>query len=98
MSMQRIRNYGSFLQAYGLKGMIESLGHEVEFVDYTVGQPVIGQNGKASYRKESSLKKMARKVYYDLKMLNPSERKFLLMRKAKIQQMDNYEKISNQEI
>lgn len=34
MSMQRIINYGSFLQAYGLKSTIESMGHSVEFVDY----------------------------------------------------------------
>ena len=36
LSMQRIVNYGSFLQAYGLKKEIEKLGQEVEFVDYTV--------------------------------------------------------------
>ena len=41
MSMQRIANYGSFLQAYALKQLIESLGHKVEFVDYHVGLPVI---------------------------------------------------------
>ena len=34
MSMQRIHNYGSFLQAYGLKKTIESLEHDVCFVDY----------------------------------------------------------------
>ena len=34
MSMQRIVNHGSFMQAYGLKSMIESLGHDVKFVDY----------------------------------------------------------------
>lgn len=34
MSMQRIHNYGSFLQAYGLKKVLESLGHNVQFVDY----------------------------------------------------------------
>lgn len=34
ISMQRVRNYGSYLQAYGLKKMIESLGHQVVFVDY----------------------------------------------------------------
>ena len=39
--MQRIRNYGSFLQAYGLKRMIESLGHKVVFIDYKAGTPVI---------------------------------------------------------
>lgn len=42
MSMQRICNYGSFLQAYCLKKMIESLGHQVEFVDYKPGKPVLG--------------------------------------------------------
>lgn len=36
MSMQRIKNYGSFLQAYALKKIIEELGHQVEFVDYHV--------------------------------------------------------------
>lgn len=41
LSMQRIKNYGSFLQAYALKRMIESFGHQVEFVDYHVGEPII---------------------------------------------------------
>lgn len=40
MSMQRIINYGSFLQAYGLKKTIESLGHTVEFVDYEINPPI----------------------------------------------------------
>ena len=34
LSMQRIVNYGSFMQAYSLKKMVESLGHRVVFVDY----------------------------------------------------------------
>lgn len=38
ISMQRVCNNGSFLQAYGLKKMIESLGHEVIFVDYHIGR------------------------------------------------------------
>lgn len=33
LSMQRVQNYGSFLQAYALKRMLESLGHQVCFVD-----------------------------------------------------------------
>lgn len=41
MSMQRIANYGSFLQAYALKQLIEELDCKVEFVDYHVGAPVI---------------------------------------------------------
>lgn len=44
MSMQRIANYGSFLQAYALKQLIEELGCKVEFVDYHVGAPVIMEN------------------------------------------------------
>ena len=40
MSMQRIANYGSFLQAYALKQLIEKLGHTVEFVDYHLGTPI----------------------------------------------------------
>lgn len=47
MSMQRIINYGSFLQAYGLKSVLEELGHEVCFVDYHVGRPLAA--GKERY-------------------------------------------------
>ena len=36
LSMHRILNYGSFFQAYSLKRILESLGHEVVFVDYKV--------------------------------------------------------------
>lgn len=36
LSMQRIRNYGSFLQAYALSNIIKSLGHELEFVDFKI--------------------------------------------------------------
>lgn len=38
LSMQQITNYGSFLQAYGLKSIIESLGHDVEFVNIVPGE------------------------------------------------------------
>ena len=41
MSMQRIANYGSFLQAYALKKLIEIQGYTVEFVDYHVGPSII---------------------------------------------------------
>ena len=40
LSMQRIYNYGSWLQAYGLKKLIEeNIGVSVEFVDYRVEKP-----------------------------------------------------------
>ncbi len=42
LSMQRIVNYGSFLQAYALKKNIEMItSKEVEFVDYNMGKPLI---------------------------------------------------------
>lgn len=34
LSMQRVVNFGSFMQAFALKEMIESLGHDVTFLDY----------------------------------------------------------------
>ena len=37
LSMQRIDNYGSLLQSYALKTMIESIGHEVGFLDIRKG-------------------------------------------------------------
>lgn len=33
LSMQRVYNYGSFLQSYALKKMLEGMGHSVKFVD-----------------------------------------------------------------
>ena len=36
MTMQRVPNYGSFLQAFALKRIVERLGHEVVFVDFHV--------------------------------------------------------------
>lgn len=48
MSMQRIKNYGSFLQAFALKNIIEELGHEVEFVDYHVDAPLVTETEKKS--------------------------------------------------
>ena len=45
LSMQRIQNYGSFLQAYGLKNILEDLGCEVQFVDYHPGDTLIPADG-----------------------------------------------------
>ncbi|QQU15537.1 polysaccharide pyruvyl transferase family protein [Enterococcus casseliflavus] len=43
MSMQRIYNYGSFLQSYALKRLIELSNENVDviFVDYEPGEPLI---------------------------------------------------------
>ena len=37
LSMQEIKNYGSFLQAFSLKNTIESLGHECSFINIVPG-------------------------------------------------------------
>lgn len=55
--MQRIANYGSFLQAYALKQLIEELGHSVEFVDYHVGAPVAADGADSGSRLVRKLKK-----------------------------------------
>ena len=57
MSMQRIANYGSFLQAYALKSMIEELGHSVQFVDYHVCPPVISDDSESSNKLTRMVKK-----------------------------------------
>ena len=41
MSMQRILNYGSFLQAFALREILHDLGCNVEFVDYHVGKNLV---------------------------------------------------------
>lgn len=38
LSMQEIKNYGSFLQAFALKKTIESLGHQVDFINIIPGK------------------------------------------------------------
>ena len=45
LSMQRILNYGSFLQAYGLKSILSELGCNVQFADYHVGDCLIPSKG-----------------------------------------------------
>lgn len=56
MSMQKVRNYGSFLQAYGLKKTIESLGFKVVFVDYNYEKEIV------SDVKEKLLKRIIRNI------------------------------------
>ena len=41
LSMQRVINYGSFLQAYALKNSLENLGHKCYFIDIKPGRNII---------------------------------------------------------
>lgn len=52
MSMQRIANYGSFLQAYGLKQMLRELNCEVQFVDYHPGNTLIPADGGTGFKRK----------------------------------------------
>ena len=54
LSMQRIQNYGSFLQAYGLKHMLVDLGCEVQFVDYHPGETLIPADGGTGFMRKLS--------------------------------------------
>ena len=57
--MQRIINYGSFLQAYGLKKMIESVSKsEVEFIDYRFGVDITNRLKKPQSKAESIVDKI----------------------------------------
>ena len=40
LSMQEVKNYGSFLQAFSLKYLIEKLGHECDFVNIIPGKQI----------------------------------------------------------
>lgn len=57
MSMQRIANYGSFLQAYALKQLLVEIGCDVQFVDYHVGKPVISDVAENNNKYIRKLKK-----------------------------------------
>ena len=48
LSMQRIYNYGSSLQAYALKKILEDLGCDVQFVDYEPGECLIQSSASKS--------------------------------------------------
>ena len=63
LSMQKVDNYGSLLQAYGLKKMLEELGSNVEFLDikFIDGDHKLLPNENADYHDndgKSKLKKL----------------------------------------
>lgn len=54
LSMQRIKNYGSFLQAFALKSIVEELGGDVQFVDYHPGKTLIPPDGGTGMKRKLS--------------------------------------------
>lgn len=79
LSMQRIKNYGSFLQAYALKTIIESMGYSVEFVDYHVEKSVVDSDSKKNKKIAKILRiikgkaKLQHKIQYILHKKNFDE-------------------------
>lgn len=73
LSMQRIINYGSFLQAYSLKKVIEQLGHCVQFIDYHI-QPCIVPSDQKNHNIFYKMYKKARKcASYTLSIFNKNK-------------------------
>ena len=74
MTMQRVINFGSFLQAYSLKKIYERLGHNVQFVDFKKG-PVLSEVKSDKSRKINIIKNFvismkASRLYRYKKMRN----------------------------
>lgn len=65
LTMHRIVNYGSFLQAYALKTMLEEMGHDVQFVDYRTGTPLIKSEKKQKKGLSRKLDKAFEALRYD---------------------------------
>ena len=65
LSMQRIANYGSTLQAYATKRLLEELGCKVQFVDYHPGKTVLKADRKGR------LKRLKEKVFEAFKVGAP---------------------------
>lgn len=69
MSMQRVINYGSYLQAYGLKSVLESMGHQVQFVDYKVEHSLVQEPTSSGARRRN-------KLVNAVKMISPRYRRW----------------------
>ena len=71
LSMQHVRNYGSFLQAYALKSTLESLGHQCEFVELERGVQLPGLKRNIWY-----LMTMAFKRYFNWSAIKTFHKKW----------------------
>lgn len=77
LSMQRIANYGSFLQAYGLKKIMEEIGCEVQFVDYCPGKTLVTEDAS------NGLKRKVLKVFETFKCNAPFKEKIRFVKYKK---------------
>ena len=70
MSMQRVTNYGSYMQAFALKKMLEEMGNEVVFVDYKV-EMLASTKKYYNDSKLKSLRLLKRKIKAKMKKETP---------------------------
>lgn len=70
MSMQRIKNYGSFLQSYGLRKILEELNNNVEFVDYHMEKCIIENENEPANLFVRKIKKGLETLNYDASLKN----------------------------
>lgn len=74
LSMQRIVNYGSYMQSLALKELCESLGHAVEFVDFHINMTIDERQSfsrrKRAYRRLATRSAIGRFVKRILKKNN----------------------------
>ena len=62
LSMQRVKNYGSFLQAYALKETLNDLGHESFFIDIKPGRQLTGGSDVSNEKKESKINYIVKRL------------------------------------
>lgn len=72
--MQRVPNYGSYLQALGLKSILAEMGHSVCFVDYKPGKPAV------EYDKLSRIKYLVKSIPF-IQYANDAIKYYILKRK-----------------
>ena len=102
LSMQRVGNFGSLLQGYGLKKMLEDCGHSVSFLDIEPKDEdeqlcfrMKQKENQSWFRVCSKLKKFDRYVLNRLRIKKLSQKqdaKFQEFRKEFLQIEDNTEK------
>lgn len=73
MSMQRIANYGSFLQAYALKEILQEREVNIEFVDYHIEPVVISQVQNEKRGISGKVYKALETMRYDAPLLHKFE-------------------------
>ena len=98
LSMQRVPNFGSLLQSYALKSMLEKNGHTVEFIDIVPNgndngllagkQNVFLKEGECGGTFLSKLKKIDRYTLNRLRIKYQNRRQMELLEKFRIAELD----------